>query len=122
MSNQPIVLVVDDDIETSRIFEMLLTKMSYQTLMAANVPQALVHLENSIPDMILLDIMLPGQSGIELLEHIRSTPHLSEVFVIIISAHTLNARDLPDGVYADHILRKPIRIPELKSLISQVLA
>jgi len=122
MNENPTVLVVDDDMETAKIFDYFLRKEGYNALLASNVNQAMEHLEHMRPDVILLDLMLPGANGIELLKHLRMTPETANVYVIIISAHAIENQHLPTGVLPDDVLCKPIRIPTLREAISKGLA
>jgi CheY-like chemotaxis protein len=116
------ILVVDDDTETTNIFNLALNKLGYEASVARNVPDAHAYLENNTPDVILLDIMMPGQSGLDLLVQIRETPHLAGIYVIIISAHAYEDNEVPDNIEPDAILRKPIRIPDLRQVLTTALA
>ncbi len=120
--NAVTILIVDDDVETVKIFSYYLNKQGFSTLMASNVPEALTHMETTIPDIVLLDLMLPGQNGEELLKHIRQDAQLASVYVIIVSAHPLDSRKLPTGIVPDDVLRKPVRIPQLQQVLGKALA
>lgn len=120
MTDLPTVLIVDDDFETKRIYQMMLNKMNYHTLAAQNVPEAIELLNHQIPNVILLDLMLPGQSGLELLKYVRTSPELAHIHVLMISAHRIDAGMLEPDILPDRILQKPIRIPELRSVLAQL--
>ncbi len=74
------ILIVDDDIHIGNLIEELLTKEGYGVLRAYSGTEALMLLETRSPDLILLDLMLPGFSGEELLPKIKNIP------VIVVSA------------------------------------
>jgi len=116
------ILVVDDDTETTTIFNLALTKLGYEASIERNVPDARAWLEDNTPAVVLLDIMMPGQSGLDLLVHIRRTPRLSSTFVVIISAHVYDSNEVPNGIEPDAILRKPIRLPDLQRVLTTALA
>lgn len=123
MSSNPVtVLIVDDDPETVKIFDYLLQKQGYTSLVATTVDEALAHIERVTPDVVLLDLMLPGRNGTELLKHIRITEGLADVYVIVVSAHVLDEHKLPTGVRPDETLRKPIRIPDLRNAVERGLS
>ncbi len=74
------ILIVDDDIHIGNVIEELLIKEGYSVLRAYSGTEALFILSKQIPDLILLDLMLPGQNGEEVLPQIQNIP------VIIMSA------------------------------------
>lgn len=74
------ILVIDDDIYIGNMLEELLTREGYDVIRAYSGTEALLVLEGSRPDLVLLDLMLPGLSGEELLPRIKGVP------VIVVSA------------------------------------
>ena len=74
------ITIVDDDVSIGDMLERVLKKEGYQVLRAYSGTEALLLLEKQRPDLILLDLMLPGMSGEELL------PHLAGIPVIAVSA------------------------------------
>ena len=74
------ILVIDDDVHISDMIEEALTKEGYSILKAYSGTEAMYVLSKTSPDLILLDLMLPGLSGEELLPKIKDIP------VIVISA------------------------------------
>lgn len=106
------ILVIDDDVHISDMIEEALTKEGYSILKAYSGTEALYVLSKTSPDLILLDLMLPGLSGEELLPKIKDIP------VIVISAKLdvdNKVRLLLDGA-ADYIT-KPFDLSELKARI-----
>lgn len=75
-----LILIVDDDIDIGNMLEELLTKNGYDALRAYSGTEALLVLKNHTPDLILLDLMLPGLNGEDLLPKIKDIP------VIVVSA------------------------------------
>ena len=110
------ILIIDDDIHIGNIIEEALIKENYQVSRAYSGTEALYVLSASKPDLILLDLMLPGLSGEEVLPQIKGIP------VIVISAKT----DVDDkvalllGGAADYIT-KPFEMKELLARITVAL-
>ncbi|MCI8392099.1 MAG: response regulator transcription factor [Roseburia sp.] len=107
------ITIVDDDVSIGDMLERVLKKEGYQVLRAYSGTEALLLLEKQRPDLILLDLMLPGMSGEELL------PHLAGIPVIAVSAKT----DVTDRVEillqgAADYLAKPFDIRELLARIT----
>ncbi len=80
------VLVVDDDPDFLDILAAYVGKAGYHVLRAAGAFQALEILDKNPPDAMILDIMMPDRTGIEVLEHVRWDPRLKRLAVICISA------------------------------------
>lgn len=107
------ITIVDDDVSIGDMLERVLKKEGYQVLRAYSGTEALLLLEKQRPDLILLDLMLPGMSGEELL------PHLAGIPVIAVSAKA----DVTDRVEvllqgAADYLAKPFDIRELLARIT----
>lgn len=107
------ILIIDDDIHIGNMLEELLTKNDYRVLRAYSGTEALLLLSGSRPDLILLDLMLPGLSGEEVLSHIDGIP------VIVLSAKA----DVQDKVKllisgAVDYMTKPFDVSELLARIT----
>jgi CheY-like chemotaxis protein len=81
----PSVLVVDDDRELREALAESLSEAGYRTQQASHGRQALEKLAFSIPDAILIDVMMPVMNGVELLRALRADPHLCHVPVILMT-------------------------------------
>ncbi|MCR4690726.1 MAG: response regulator transcription factor [Lachnospiraceae bacterium] len=110
------IMVIDDDVTIGNMLQEALQKASYRVLRAYSGTEALMILEKERPDLILLDLMLPGLSGEELL------PRLSGILTIVMSAKTdleNKVKLLYDG--ASDYVTKPFVIAELMARISALL-
>lgn len=107
------ILIIEDDVTIGNMLEKLLSKEGYQTLRAYSGTEALFILSDQRPDLILLDLMLPGQTGEEILPQIKNIP------VIVISAkeNVNNKVDLLLGGAADY-MTKPFDTKELLARIT----
>ena len=79
------VLLVEDDQFLAALLKNRLQKENFDVTLAKNGEEALKNLDTFVPDLILLDIILPGKSGFEILEEMHAHPNLSKVPVLIIS-------------------------------------
>jgi CheY-like chemotaxis protein len=80
------VLVVDDDINILALEQILFTRHGYDVEIANSGTKALELLNRVIPDVIVMDVMMPGISGIELCRQVRTMTHTRNVPIIIFSA------------------------------------
>lgn len=116
------ILIVDDDASARETMVALLEKEHYQLELAQDGFQALRMLEILQPDLILLDVMMPGMDGFEVCRRIRSTPQLAEVPIIILTA--LDDREsLLQGIEAgaDDFLHKPVDRQELVARVRTII-
>ncbi len=110
------ILIIDDDIYIGNVMEEALIKEGYQVLRAYSGTEAIYVLSASTPDLILLDLMLPGLSGEEVLSQIKGIP------VIVVSAKI----DVDDKVAlllggATDYITKPFEMKELLARITVAL-
>ena len=80
------ILIVDDHIDTSTALARLLKKCGQQAVAVASGEAALALLKTTRPGLIVLDMMMPGMHGLEVLRHVRANPALVDVPVIVFSA------------------------------------
>lgn len=107
------ILMIDDDIHINDMLEDVLTHAGYQVFHAYSGTEALLFLQKSTPDLVLLDLMLPGLSGEEVLSHIPDIP----VIVMSAKADVKDKVSLLLGGAADYIT-KPFEIDELLARIT----
>ena len=109
----PDILIIDDDVHISTLLEEALISEGYAVHKAFSGTEALLVLQQNKPDLILLDLMLPGLSGEELLPHIKDIP----VIVVSAKADTADKVGLLLGGAADYIT-KPFDMRELLARIT----
>ena len=107
------IFIVDDDVCIGDMLEEVLTREGYGTARAYSGTEALLYLSSNRPDLILLDLMLPGLSGEELLPLIQGIP----VIVVSAKAEVSSKVDLLLGGAADYIA-KPFNTEELLARIT----
>ena len=110
------ILIIDDDVHIGNILEELLAREGYQVSRAYSGTEALLALSNLKPDLVLLDLMLPGLSGEEVLPKLEGVP----VIVLSARADTDSKVSLLLGGAADYIT-KPFNSRELLARIAVAL-
>src|SRR5215212_2035738 len=117
-----IVLIVDDDLTARETLIAILEGEQYDLQIAKDGMQALHMLEELQPDLILLDVMMPGMDGYEVCRRIRATPELAEVPIILLTALDDRA-SLVRGIEAgaDDFLSKPVDRYELTARVRTIL-
>jgi DNA-binding response OmpR family regulator len=116
------ILIVDDDLDTVRMVGLMLQRSGYQIVAASNGEQALEKATTVSPDLILLDIMMPGMDGFEVARKIRSNPVTMDIPILMLTAKT-QLDDKVNGFEAgaDDYLTKPIHASELQVHIKALL-
>lgn len=122
VNQNSIVLVVDDEPIGLEVVKALLGSTSYTIHCASSGPDALAKTEALRPDLVLLDVLMPGMSGYDVCRRIRKTPHLSDIPIILLTA--LNDRDAKLRglqVGADDFISKPFDRLELRARVNTIL-
>jgi CheY-like chemotaxis protein len=118
----PYLLIVDDDLATRvRLRDLLEREGHFQVKEASDGYGALETARQSPPDLILLDIMMPGITGLEVCRELRADPNTREVPIIVLSAaEESDAMIAALNAGADDFLRKPFWAPELRAKVRNV--
>lgn len=117
------ILVVDDEIGALTLIGIMLERGGFDVLKAKDADSALAVLDQETPDMIILDVMMPGIDGIELCKIIRQRPNLAKTPVLILSARG-DAESVMRGMDAgaDDYLPKPILHHDLVAKVEKMLS
>jgi two-component system sensor histidine kinase/response regulator len=115
------ILAVDDSPDNLFLIETILDDTEYDLICAESGQDALEKVTQSPPDLILLDIMMPGMNGYEVTQQIREDTSLPYIPILLITAHdqTSLVEGLDTG--ADDFIRKPLDIDELQARIRSLL-
>ena len=119
---QPKILVVDDQPQNVKLLKQLLTLSGYEVSTASSGPEAVVRLAADPPDLVLLDVVMPGMSGYEVCQAIRVNPKTALLPVVMVTALD-PAEERVRGIEAgaDDFLPKPINQAELLARVKSLL-
>jgi two-component system, sensor histidine kinase and response regulator len=122
MERQSTVLIVDDDTMARDVIEGLLFREGYQLDFAESGQQALAYLEKQLPDLILLDVMMPEMDGFTLCERLKASEQWRHIPIILVTALG-SKEDLARGFEAgaDDFLHKPVEDVELRARVRAML-
>jgi len=116
------ILVIDDSTTNNVLLVAIMEQFGYQTNTALSVKEAIICIEKKIPDLILLDLLMPKISGFQFLEQLKSDEKTRSIPVIVVSAITdedsIN-RILKEG--AADFIRKPVEIQNLVDQVNNLL-
>lgn len=117
------ILIVDDDLDTLRLVHLVLEKQGFEVVEASNGEQALEVVKTNTPDLILLDLMMPGMDGYEVAQRIRRNENQTHIPILMFSAKS-QVEDKVSGYAAggDSYLTKPTHPEELLAVVRNLLA
>lgn len=123
MPDTATILVVDDNDDNRGILCALLQARGHRVLEARDGPTALALLERERPDLVLLDVMMPGMDGWEVCRTIKAHPTLGRTRVVMVTAKT-EYEDKMEALRcgADDYLEKPLDLAEVERTVARNLA
>jgi len=122
ISSHSNLLIVDDEPDNIRVLSALLNQQGYYVRKAINAPMAMIAIESLKPDVILLDIRMPGVNGYELCRQLKSNLETHEIPIIFISA--LNQiEDIMQAFSAGGVdyITKPFKVDEVLARVKNQL-
>jgi two-component system cell cycle response regulator len=122
MIHKPRILIVDDEPLNVKLLAAILSSDSYEITRAYNGDQALKKANEELPDLILLDIMMPGIDGFEVTRRLKSNLETRDIPIILITAYDVaDFKVIGSEAGADEFLNKPVKAPELRSRVTSLL-
>ena len=116
------ILIVDDEPDILELIEYNLKKEGYQVFLARNGQEAVTEAKRSLPDLIILDIMMPKMDGIEACRIMRTMPEFKNTFMVFLTARSEEYSEIAGfNVGADDYIAKPIKPRALVSRINAIL-
>ena len=116
------ILIVDDEAVNRALLEAILTEVGYEVRQAESGEAALVQVTSQAPDLILLDLMMPGMSGFEVCRRLRQDPATSAVPVIMVTAlGELKNKEAALTSGADDFVTKPVHPEDLRARVEAML-
>ncbi len=89
MSARSLILVVEDNLANQLLTSSVLERAGYQVLLAESSVEALEHLAAHTPDLILMDVQLPGMDGLSFTRALKSVPETARIPVVALTAHAM---------------------------------
>jgi len=119
---QKTVLIIEDEEDAADLFAEMMRVSGFRVVKTSRSSPAISMMNDDKPDIVLLDIMMPEISGLEILRQMRLDPNLSEIPVIVLSAKSMPA-DIKNGMEAgaSTYLTKPVGFQELKEAVERTL-
>ncbi len=114
----PFVLIVEDERDIAALFRHVMDLAGYRTEVAANGRIALDRLATCQPDVVLLDLSLPGISGVNVLQRMRVDERLKTIPVVVVTAYSELADNL--AVEPDLVMLKPVSAVQLSDLVQRL--
>ena len=115
------ILVVEDEEDILNLIRIRLRKAGHQVAAVSRPDEALQLVEQASPDLVVLDVGLPGMNGLELLEELRRKPALNDIPAIFLSAH-VQEKDVEAGRSMGAVyLTKPFVATALINAIAEIL-
>ena len=115
------VLIVDDEMPTRTLFRIMLQGAGYDTIEAEDGEEALAFIAKQLPDVILLDVMMPNMDGFAVCETLRANEVTANLPILMLSADTSSAtavKGMEAG--ASMFLTKPVPRPKLLQILESV--
>ncbi len=120
--DQKMVLIVEDHTEVAHMLSMILQKERFATHISRDANRAMRFIQNTTPDAVLLDLMLPGMNGLEVCRYIRRDSSLDETAIIFVSANRNPGTERAAyDAGADAFIAKPVQAAELNKTLKEAI-
>jgi CheY-like chemotaxis protein len=124
MNTKPTILLIDDDPDFVEATRTVLESAPYEVLVAYNGGEGLVMAQESQPDLIILDVIMPGEDGFQTLEKLRADQILTDVPVMILTSLSDGQSFVPGGevnAAVEDYVDKPIKPAKLLQRVEKLL-
>ena len=112
------ILIVDDDPQINELIKLALVRDGHEVTVAGDGAQAIDLARRMVPDLILLDMLMPDMSGQEVLREIRAHPGLAHIPVVLATGEVDAASEIDGEV--DAVLTKPYKLNQLYRVVSSL--
>jgi two-component system alkaline phosphatase synthesis response regulator PhoP len=116
------IVIVEDEPDTAEMFAEMMRLNGFIVKKVYGGTPAIALISHEIPDAVVLDVMMPDLSGLEVLRYLRRDPRLENIPVIVVSAKSLPS-DIKDGLEAgaNKYLTKPVAFQDLNTAVQEVI-
>ena len=120
--DQKTVLIIEDEEDAAELFAEMMRVSGFRVLKTSKSAPAIAMMTADKPDVVLLDIMMPEISGLDILRQMRRDPNLANIPVVMVTAKGMPA-DIKNGMEAgaSTYLTKPVGFMELKEAVERIL-
>jgi len=120
--DQKTVLIIEDEEDAAELFAEMMRVSGFRVLKTSSSTPALTMMTAEKPDLVILDIMMPEISGLDILRQMRREPELADIPVVVVSAKSMPA-DIKNGMEAgaSMYLSKPVGFLELREAVERAL-
>lgn len=115
--SRPLAMIIDDNKDIAEAFAAVVAMEGYEAEVVLDGETAVSRLAVLQPDLIFLDMYLPGMAGEEVLARIRRAPHLAHTRVVVVTAFPQTARFL--SIKPDTVLAKPFKLEQIRHLAAR---
>ena len=122
MTGRQVILIIEDNAQNLKLARDILNYVGYATREADNAEDGLALARAQPPDLVLMDVQLPGMNGLEALGRLRADPRTAAIPVVALTAFAMkDDRDVLLAVGFDAYLEKPLNVREFPSQIAAAL-
>lgn len=120
--DQKLILIVEDELDTAEMFAEMLAYRGYKVKKIHKSAEAIKFIRNNSIEAVLLDIMLPDASGLEVLKFVRADDELKGLPIVVVSAKAM-PEDIEEGFKAgaDEYLTKPVSYQKLAEVLENAI-
>ncbi|MFH1130419.1 MAG: response regulator [Pseudomonadota bacterium] len=120
--SKAVVLIVDDAPEILSLLSIRLQKAGYDVIEATDGEEALVKAREKMPDLMVLDVMMPGMNGWEVARELRRDARFKDMGIVVLTAIGEKINEMTSPLYgADDFIDKPFEFSDLEEKIRNVL-
>ena len=118
-SNSKNILVIDDSSDNQLLMKLILEAQGYSFRSAGSGKDGLTEIKKAIPDLIILDLMMPDMSGLDVIANLKDNDSSAKIPILLCTAHRY--LDLKDANQADNVCYKPFDIDDLLTKINNLI-
>ena len=115
------ILLIEDELDLAEVTKMRLVKSGYEVISALSGEEAFTLMQKNIPDLILLDLLLPGMQGREVCKKLKSDDRSKHIPVIIFTASSSDISKVAREIGADSYIMKPFEPRNLADIVEKYI-